>query len=118
MEQILLEKIGKRIRAARKRKGLTQEQLGEKIDTVAPHISNIENGKKPFSLELLIDLCNALEVTPTELLDDALTFATPETSRRFESILEKGSADEQRAVLEYASFIIESKGRYKPEEKK
>ena len=41
----MLESLGPRIRAARKAKGMTQEDLAESIGAARPSISNWENNK-------------------------------------------------------------------------
>ena len=46
--------IGRRIRSARKKAKLTQEQLAEKIDVTPQHVSAIETGKTKLSLPALI----------------------------------------------------------------
>lgn len=60
--------LGKRVKQIRKERGMSQEQLAEKIDVSVPHMSNIENGKTKFSLQVLISLANALQVSPDALL--------------------------------------------------
>lgn len=60
--------IGKRVKRARKNKGLTQEKLAELIDISVPHMSNIETGKAKFSLLILTGLVEALDVTADMLL--------------------------------------------------
>ena len=45
--------IGERIKAARKLRDMTQEQLAEAANCTHTHICNIENGKIGISLELL-----------------------------------------------------------------
>lgn len=60
--------IGKRIRKARKKQNLTQEQLAEMIGVKPAHISNIESGKKPFSFKTFARLYKALKVNPDSLL--------------------------------------------------
>lgn len=64
------EAIGKRIKRARKSQNLTQNQLAERVDVCAAHISNIEQGRKPVSLTTLIKICNALNITADCLLLD------------------------------------------------
>lgn len=60
--------IGKRIRKARKKQHLTQEQLAEMIGVKPAHISNIESGKKPFSFHVFVRLYKVLKVNPDSLL--------------------------------------------------
>ncbi len=60
--------IGKRIRLIRKAQNLSQEQLAEKIDVGTSHISHIENGHTKMSIQVLILLSNALNVSADQLL--------------------------------------------------
>ncbi len=60
--------IGKRVAAARKQRNLTQEALAEKVEISNTYLSHIETSRSIPSLETLINLCDALEVTPNHLL--------------------------------------------------
>ena len=62
--------VGKRIKEAREREGLTQEELAEYVDMSPTHISVIERGKKGLRLENLVRIANVLGVSPDELLQD------------------------------------------------
>lgn len=66
--------IGLRIRSYRIRRGMTQEQLAEKADLSRSHITYIEKGEKAVSLEALIEISNALQVSVDELLVDNMDF--------------------------------------------
>lgn len=60
--------IGGRIKAERKRRGISQERLAE-IVSVSPHyIYEIERGMKAMSLETLINIINALEISANYLI--------------------------------------------------
>jgi transcriptional regulator with XRE-family HTH domain len=57
------KRIGLQIRAARKSKGMTQEQLAEWADVSAKHLSAIENGKeKNISIGYLISIGAVLNI--------------------------------------------------------
>ena len=60
--------VGKRIAQIRKNCSMTQEQLAEKSDLSNIYISHIENSRSIPSLETLMKLCSALDVTPDEIL--------------------------------------------------
>lgn len=60
--------IGKRIRKVRIEKGITQEQLAERVCSGTTHISHIETGNTIPSLKTFLAIVNALEVSPDELL--------------------------------------------------
>lgn len=62
------KEIGKRVKKARRDKGITQEKLAEMIEISVPHMSNIETGKTRLSFLLLFELVVALDVTADMLL--------------------------------------------------
>ena len=65
------KRIGLNIAYYRKLKGITQLQLAEKIDISRTHLSNIEapNMTTSISLETLLDIADALDVSAAQLLD-------------------------------------------------
>ena len=65
-------RLGKRVRQQRLLNKLTQEQLAEKAGISCAFVGHIERGEKKASIETIVALCNALEVTPTVLLQDSL----------------------------------------------
>lgn len=59
------------IRAIRKQKNLSQQQLAEKASITQAYLSLLENGKKTNpSLEVLQQIAEALEVEVSALLSD------------------------------------------------
>lgn len=61
-------KLGKNIRKYRNMHGMSQDDLGEKVGCCTSHIGMIENGHTKPSLEILVRIANALNVTPDMLL--------------------------------------------------
>lgn len=61
--------LGRRIREFRKERGLTQEQLSEKIGKTDEVISNIETGSASTRLTTLFDIADALKVSLLDLFD-------------------------------------------------
>ena len=57
--------IGVRIRAVRLEKKLTQEQLAEAAGVGVTHISHIETGNSVPSLQVMVDIINALGCSAT-----------------------------------------------------
>lgn len=62
------ETLKRRIRDRRKKLGILQYKLAETLDISNNHMSAIENGRENVSVELLINICHALDVTPDYLL--------------------------------------------------
>lgn len=63
------ELLGARIKELRKRKGITQEQLAEKVDLATRYISLIEVGRSSPSLETIENIASTLEVELQDLFD-------------------------------------------------
>ena len=64
------------IRALRRERGMTQEQLANEVGVVVTHISHIETGNSVPSLKTLIDIINALDCSADELLCIEISFET------------------------------------------
>lgn len=62
--------LGQRIRYYRKKQGLSQEQLAEKVNISTTHMSHIENGSTKLSLQVFVDLAEALCIATDSLLYD------------------------------------------------
>ncbi len=60
--------FGERIRKLRREHHLTQEQLAAMLNISVEHLRKIELGKRGISIDLLLDLSNALEVSSDFLL--------------------------------------------------
>lgn len=60
--------IGRNIRAARNRSGLTQECLAELLGIHWQTLSNIERGRHPFSVATFAQIAQYLEITSDSLL--------------------------------------------------
>jgi transcriptional regulator with XRE-family HTH domain len=61
--------LGTNLRAARKRLGLTQEQVAERSGVHATEVSRIEAGKRDPQVSTLLRLAKAVESSPGDLLD-------------------------------------------------
>lgn len=83
--------LGARIRTARRRLSLTQEELAEKTGISASFLGHIERGTRVASLETLVALCNTLNVTPEYLLSASL--------HSFEDFMPEGLSTGERARL-------------------
>lgn len=101
--------VGKRLRAIRKKRGLTQERLAELAGISPQHCSGIETGGAKVSLPALIQLCNALDATPDEvLLDSVPAAAKPGLLKEVETVFSDCSADEIYLMLSQAKSLKEA----------
>ena len=60
--------LGERMRELRRNKGLTQSALAEKTGLSSQYICLIESGKKKASLNSLLSISNALDITLDEFM--------------------------------------------------
>ncbi len=61
--------LGRKIFTKRREKGLSQNQLAEKLDISREHLAKIETAKRCISLGLLIDMSEALDVPVKDFFD-------------------------------------------------
>ena len=61
--------IGLRIRKFREANNMTQKQLADKIGVTGSRVSNWEQGIHRPDVDILANICTALNVSPSELLD-------------------------------------------------
>ena len=67
--------VGRRIKEAREKRHLTQEELAARIDISPTHVSVIERGTKIPRLDTFVAIANALEVSGDDLLLDVVDHA-------------------------------------------
>lgn len=65
---VLLVQLGKRIKALRKAKGLTQTDLAVHLDMNRGHISDVELGKREVGIITLQVIARGLDTTMAKLL--------------------------------------------------
>lgn len=64
--------VGKKILELRLKKGFTRDQLAEMCNLSSNYIYELEKGTYSLGSVPMIDLCNALDTTPTILLSEFL----------------------------------------------
>ena len=62
------KELGNRIRQARTEKNMSQLDLAEACGISVPYVSDIERGKKCFSVDILLRIAKALQVSTDWLL--------------------------------------------------
>jgi len=104
MDQI---KIGKFILDCRKEKGLTQEQLAEKLGVSSKSISRWENGNTLPDYSLLKDLCKELDINVNELLSGEKIKGNDYMNKSEENLVNlRRQIDERKKVLTIISYVI------------
>lgn len=71
--QRLLRSVGRRIAEARGSRGLTQEQLAERLDVTARYVQSVEAGDENLTLETLDKFATKLHTEVAALLEPPTT---------------------------------------------
>jgi transcriptional regulator with XRE-family HTH domain len=104
MDQI---KIGKFILNCRKEKGITQEQLAEKLGVTSKSISRWENGNTMPDYTLLKDLCNELDININELLSGEKIKGNDYMNKSEENLIKlRKQIDKRKKLLTIISYIF------------
>ena len=69
--------IGQKVKKIRLSKGVTQEELAEKVGVGVTHISHLETGSGTVSLKVFLAIVNYLDCSADELLCKEITTARP-----------------------------------------
>lgn len=109
------EAIGLRIAKARKKAGITREELASAADISLRFVGYIEKGETKMSLETVVSIANALSVSVDDLLCDNLVHAFHVYNKEAQEIF--GKSSERNApvlvhILEAASDALEQEDRF------
>ncbi len=100
------QEIGKKIKYYRNQSGLTQEQLGEKVDLSTTYISAVERGMYSISLGKLVDILNCLGCSADDVFCDVLVCRNKCKASELSAKIEELPKDEQRRILEVLETLI------------
>lgn len=98
-----MRELGEAIRAARMRKGLTQEALAELLDITPIHLKNMESSRRKPSVPLLFAMMELLDLSV-----DALVF--PERAQGG-AIHTGGLTDEERDAVQRLVDVMRRKNK-------
>lgn len=98
----ITEVFGRRLRASRKERRLTQDQLAEAISMSVDMIGRLERGTAQPSFETLARLCSALDVDAAYLFggdgDERFSNQNPQTRRLIDRIRTMPADEVDRAA--------------------
>ncbi|WP_028784602.1 helix-turn-helix domain-containing protein [Thalassobacillus devorans] len=108
--------LSQRLKYSRKTKGLTQNELANKIKTTKGTISNYENGYSTPSNEMLISLANALDVSVDYLLGRSETTVNETKENEYNTINEINKLMDKYGIEDAAFFDLEKWKAMGPEQ--
>lgn len=99
--------VGQRIKTAREKKNMTQEDLAALVDISPTHVSVIERGSKIPRLDTFVAIANVLEVSADSLLVDVVDHATKSVASELSAAIEDLPRDEKMRVLKVISALLD-----------
>ena len=96
------------IQRIRKERGMTQEQLAEKVGVDPNSISRIERGRLIPALPTLIDVCNALGIGADAVLAAYIAVDTPVRWTPLAKKLETVELEKQHKIGTILDCLIET----------
>lgn len=106
--------VGRRIKEAREKRHLTQEELAARIDISPTHVSVIERGTKIPRLDTFVAIANALEVSGDALLLDVVDHAAESQASDLSAALEGLPWEEKRRILKVVRTLMEEYRKEEP----
>lgn len=92
--------LGKRIKAARNKKGLTQEKLSELVGLTPTYLSNVETAAENIGLSSLVGIANALDVGMDYLLAGNVNMAESYLQKDLQEILGTCTQEEKAFLID------------------
>lgn len=105
MKELDFSLIGQRIKEVRTDKHFTQEYLANMIGVNTSHVSNIETNKVKVSLTLLVQICNALDVTMDYLLENEYHNPTSTLEKELLNTIKDMKKEKQETLLRIAKVL-------------
>lgn len=100
------ELLGARIKELRKARGLSQDQLSEKINIDPKHLSRIEVGKSYPSLDTLEKISKVLKVEIKDLFEFMHKARSKDVGKNINTLIKEADEDEQQIILKIIRAIV------------
>ncbi len=97
--------VGKRVKEVRKRKQISQAELAEMSNLSTQYVSQIETAKKQASLQSLVSISKALEISLDELLVGNQINSPTEYIKEVNDVFRDCSRFEKRVLYEVMNEI-------------
>lgn len=101
--------FGKRLKALRKSRKLSQAQLAEKIDVGTKFLGDLETARRSPSFETIVSIAKELEVPVYDLFYfDKSEDDLKAVRRRLESILNRSTPQQVRQIYGHARCVVDA----------
>lgn len=98
--------VGNNIKTIRLSRGMTQEQMAEKLNRSVNFVSLIELGKSGMSVPTIIDICNVLDVNSDSLFKGLLDYEIKDKDKFIIETISVLSNEDKEVVKTLLEYII------------
>ena len=98
-----IKEIGVRIKEARKAKGLSQMEFASMLQISTSHLSDIENGKTKYGLDIFIRITEELQVSADWLLQTNIPEVQKIHNNELNELLSNCTSSEVQSILKMVS---------------
>lgn len=102
----VLQIIGNNIKTLRLSKGMTQEQIAEKLDHSVNFISLIELGKSGMSVTTILDICNILDTDVNSIFKGLLDYRIKNKDKKLIDNILTLSNDDKEIIEKLIDHLI------------
>lgn len=100
--------LGKRIREARLKKKMTQEQLAEKAEIGVYYLGEVERGVKTPSLKVFVAISDALRVSTDSLLRDSVSTGSVYVNNEITAKLDTLTPKQRACAIEILEAYVKA----------
>ena len=108
----IYEKIGKRVKEARKKSGMTQAELAEIVGVSVTYISSIERGISFPRGEVFVGILNVLNVSSDFVFCDEVNGSLKQKSCLLYDMIQCLPSREQVKILEVVELLVSQRQEY------
>ncbi|MBR6358287.1 MAG: helix-turn-helix transcriptional regulator [Lachnospiraceae bacterium] len=109
MKKSEFKQIAKNIKLYRNLRNLTQEQVAAKLDIDTNYYSQLEQGRRRFTLEKVVGICRILNVNPDKIIPSDSTIVMEDSAERKKTIEDVNSLVSEMSTnqLVFIKHVIE-----------
>ncbi len=105
MKTTEITRLGQRIKALRKMRGLTQDQLAERVGVDSKHISRLEMSSSLPMMETLAKIADAMGVSIKDFFEPTDAMTQKELLLDIKKMLRGASVDELRVIQKFVWVV-------------
>ena len=98
--------LGKRIRSLRKKNGLSQEQLAERVNMSSKYLGEIERGQVNFSIDIAERISDTLDIELTDLFDYQHELNRKTLIKKINSLIQDANDENLQLIFRIIKSIL------------